>query len=331
MRNLHEEIVNKYLSGSCSEEELTQLKEWMEEDEENARRLFRLEEVYQLGRFDHVYADEQRLQRASRRLHKVLKQEQEKRDYTLRFFRRLRYAAAIAALLLLCGTGGYLFWQHNTERGMLVATANQGSVHQLILPDGTKVWLNNAASLKYPKHFSDKERTVFLEGEGYFEVSKNPHRPFIVQSHAMSVRVLGTTFNLKADSRLRVAEATLIEGEIEVCGNHEEGMVILAPGQRAELNKSSRRLTVKQVDAPMDAVWKDNLIPFRQANIFAIAQVLERFYDVKIILSPDIQADKTYSGVLKKKATIESVLKSLQNAIPIEYKMKGGNIFISSK
>ena len=216
------------------------------------------------------------------------------------------------------------------EHQMLVAVANEGIVKEVVLPDGTKVWLNNAAMLKYPREFSEKERNVYLDGEAYFEVTKNRHKPFTVESDAMRVRVLGTTFNFKCDKRCRIAEATLIEGEIEVKGNKDEGQIVLAPGQRAELNRNSGRLTVKQVDAKLDAVWRDNLIPFNKANIFTITKALERFYDVKIILSPDIRSDKTYSGVLKKKSTIESVLKSLQNSIPIEYKIVGNNIFISS-
>lgn len=147
----------------------------------------------------------------------------------------------------------------------------------------------------------------------------------------MRVRVLGTIFNFKCNKSCRIAEATLIEGEIEVKGNREEGQIILTPGQRAELNKNNGRLTVKQVDAKLDAVWHDNLIPFQKADIFTIAKALERFYDVKIILSPDIQANRTYSGVLRKKSNIESVLKSLQNSIPIDYKIVGNNIFISPK
>ena len=90
-------------------------------------------------------------------------------------------------------------------------------------------------------------------------------------------------------------------------------------------------MTVKQVDAKLDAVWHDNLIPFQKADIFTITKALERFYDVKIILSPDIQTGKTNSGVLKRKSNIESVLKSLQNSIPIDYKIVGNNIFISPK
>ena len=154
------------------------------------------------------------------------------------------------------------------------------------MPDGSKVWLNNASTLKYPHEFSEKERNVYLEGEAYFEVTKNRHKPFIVQSDAMRVRVLGTTFNFKSDKRCRIAEATLIEGEIEVKGNKEEGQIILAPGQRAELNKNNGRLTVKQVDAKLDAVWHDNLIPFQKADIFTITKAFCLLTFKRIKLTP---------------------------------------------
>lgn len=245
--------------------------------------------------------------------------------------RWMKYAAMIAVILVIGGGSGYWLYQNGNNQHMMVAVANEGIVKEIILPDGTKVWLNNSATLKYPREFSEKERNVYLDGEAYFEVTKNRHKPFTVQSDAMRVRVLGTTFNFKCDKNYRIAEVTLIEGEIEVKGNKEEGQIILAPGQRAELNKNNGRLTVKQVDAKMDAVWHDNLIPFQKADIFTISKALERFYDIKIILSPDMRADKTYSGVLKKKSTIESVLKSLQNSISIDYKIVGNNIFISPK
>lgn len=330
MRNLSEDIVNRYLTGQCSEDEWIEVNTWMKESEENARQLFRMEEIYHLGKFDH-YANKQRVTRAEKKLEKKLEKEKKEQNKQLYITRLVRYAAVIVALLLL-GTGtGYWFYQKESGQQLLVAVANEGIVKEVILPDGTKVWLNNAATLKYPREFSEKERNVYLDGEAYFEVTKNRHKPFTVQSDAMQVRVLGTTFNFKCDPRCRIAEATLIEGEIEVKGNKEEGQITLAPGQRAELNKNNGRLTVKQVDARLDAVWHDNLIPFHKADIFTITKALERFYDVKIILSPDIKADKTYSGVLKRKSNIESVLSSLQNSIPINYKIVGSNIFISSQ
>ena len=331
MNNLSEEIINKYLTGQCSEEELVEVNTWMKESEENARQLFRMEEIYHLGKFDQ-YANEQRILRAERRLNKKLDEEKRKQRKTvLNMQHWMKYAAMIAVILVIGGGLGYWLYQNGNDQQMMVAVANEGIVKEIILPDGTKVWLNNSATLKYPREFSEKERNVYLDGEAYFEVTKNRHKPFTVQSDAMRVRVLGTTFNFKCDRHCRIAEATLIEGEIEVKGNKEEGQIILAPGQRAELNKNNGRLTVKQVNAKLDAVWHDNLIPFQKADIFTISKALERFYDVKIILSPDMKADKTYSGVLKKKSTIESVMKSLQNSIPIDYKIVGNNIFISPK
>lgn len=329
MSNLSEDIINRYLTGQCSEEELIEVNAWMKESEENARQLFRMEEAYHLGKFDR-YVDKQRLARAEQRLYKRLDEEKGKQEKILRMHHWMRYAAIIAVILMLGGGVGYWFYQES-DRQLMVAVANEGIVKEVVLPDGTKVWLNNSATLKYPREFSEKERNVHLEGEAYFEVTKNRHKPFTVQSDAMQVRVLGTSFNFKCDKNCQVAEATLIEGEIEVKGNNEEGQLILAPGQRVELNKSDGRLTVKQVDAKLDAVWHDNLIPFQKADIFTISKALERFYDVKIIQSPDIRSDKTYSGVLKRKPEIESVLKSLQNSIPIDYKIVGKNIFISLK
>ena len=329
MSNLSEDIINRYLTGQCSEEELIEVNAWMKESEENARQLFRMEEAYHLGKFDR-YVDKQRLARAEQRLYKRLDEEKGKQEKILRMHHWMRYAAIIAVILMLGGGVGYWFYQES-DRQLMVAVANEGIVKEVVLPDGTKVWLNNSATLKYPREFSEKERNVHLEGEAYFEVTTNRHKPVTVQSDAMQVRVLGTSFNFKCDKNCQVAEATLIEGEIEVKGNNEEGQLILAPGQRVELNKSDGRLTVKQVDAKLDAVWHDNLIPFQKADIFTISKALERFYDVKIILSPDIRSDKTYSGVLKRKPEIESVLKSLQNSIPIDYKIVGKNIFISLK
>lgn len=313
--------------GECSEDELIEVSAWIKESDEHASQLFRIEEVYQLGKMD-SHANKQRMELAEKRLYKAIDQEKRKQNKVLRMHQWMKYAAVITITLLLGGGVGYWFYQNDAE--MLVAVANEGIVKEVTLPDGTKVWLNNSSTLKYPREFSKMERNVHLDGEAYFEVTKNRQKPFIVESDAMRVRVLGTTFNFKCNKRCRVAEATLIEGEIEVRGNREEGQIILAPGQRAELNKNTGRLIVKQVEARLDAVWHDDLIPFEKANIFIITKTLERFYDVKIILSPDIGADKTYSGVLKKKSNIESVLKSLQNSIPFNYKIVGSNIFISS-
>lgn len=328
MNELTEETRKKYLEGECSEEDFNRINRWIKESDENARQLFLMEEIYQAGKRNPL-AEKKLTEQAEARLYKRISQEAAARQRAVRMHNWMRYAATIAVVLMI-GTGlGYWIYQPSGQE-MLVARAVD-DVRTVVLSDGSRVWLNQSATLTYPREFAEDERNVRLEGEAYFEVTKNRQKPFIVESEAMRVRVLGTTFNFKSAQNCRLAEASLIEGEIEVKGNNEEGMIVLAPGQKAELNKSTGRLQVKQVDARMDAVWHDGLIPFEQSNVFAIAKTLERFYGVKIILSPDIQSNKTYSGVIKRKDNIESVLRSLHHSIPIQYKIKGNNIFISSQ
>ena len=312
---MEKEKLHRFFAGTTSIQEGMDIRAWMEASEENKRIFYKERKL-----FDALMVhDDQTTNNciSTKRIPKIIRQ-----------------WLKIASVIILTLTINYLYQEYKSENeviAMNTVSVPAGQRTNITLPDGTNVWLNARTTLQYPVTFSQKQRTVFLKGEAYFEVTKNRHKPFTVQSDAIRVRVLGTTFNLKSDKRCRIAEATLIEGEIEVKGNKEEGQIILTPGQRAELNKNNGRLTVKQVDAKLDAVWHDNLIPFQKADIFTITKALERFYDVKIILSPDIQTGKTYSGVLKRKSNIESVLKSLQNSIPIDYKIVGNNIFISPK
>ena len=135
MSNLSEEIINRYLTGQCSEEELIEVNAWISESDENARQLFRMEEIYHLGKFDH-YADEQRMANAEKRLYKQLSQEKKKKDKVLHMHRWMRYAAILAVALLMGGGAGYWFY-NRPEHQMLVAVANEGIVKEVVLPDGT--------------------------------------------------------------------------------------------------------------------------------------------------------------------------------------------------
>lgn len=328
MSELNEDIIIRYLENRCSEEDFILINEWMKESEENAKKLFRMEEVYYLGKLpadtDAIVA------RAERRLGKRLEQENKQKEKVHRLRSVLRYAAAIVAVLVMAAGFAYYVSQGEKEE-LMVASAAYGQVREMILPDGTKVWLNQSSQLKYPRTFESKERHVYLEGEAYFEVARNHEKPFTVNSSAMDVRVLGTSFNIKCRPGNSIAETTLIEGEVEVKEKFDEGKITLSPGQKAVLNRVTGRMQVKQVDAKMEIVWHNDLIPFDKSSIFQIAAVLERFYGVKIILSPDVDSTKTYSGVLKKKDSIESVLNSLRNSIPFNYKkVDDNNIFISS-
>lgn len=323
---LNEELMARFLMGECSEEELRKVNAWLDESDGHVRELFRIEELYHLGRADKL-TDEKKTEKAEKQLFKRLEQEEVKRYKVRRMYTWMRYVAMFVGIFFMSGLG-YHIYQTHSEANTLVAVTARDEVKELMLPDGTKVWLNKHTTLKYPRDFSDKTRSVYMEGEAYFEVKRNKEKPFLVRSEAMQVRVLGTVFNMKSDKTNRSAVATLIKGEIEVKGNHDEGMIVLAPGQKAELNAVSRRLVVKQVDTGIEN-WHNNQFVFEKADIFTIARTLENSYGVRIILAPDMNSTKTYSGTLMKKKGVEDMLNQIKNVIPVEYKIVGNSVFLS--
>ena len=292
MNKLNEEILAKFLMGECTEDELREVNAWLEESGENARELFRLEEIYHLGRLGDT-SNTQDIEKAEKRLFKRLEQEKTKQYKVRRMVGWIRYAAVFVGFFLL-GTFGYLFYQTYSQPETLLAVTTHDKIKELKLPDGTKVWLNKNTTLKYPHEFAGKGRKVYLEGEGYFEVMRNPEKPFVVQSEVMQVRVLGTVFNLKSDKAKMSAVATL-----------------------------------KQVDTGIEN-WHNNEFVFEKADLYTIARTLENSYGVRVILAPNIDVSKTYSGTLKKKESVGAVLNLIKNAIPLEYKIVGNSVFLSS-
>ena len=224
----------------------------------------------------------------------------------------------------------WLYLQHNTLRGMQMQLVMTGADNDttLVLPDGTKVWLNKQSALKYPKEFDSDNRVVEIEGEGYFEVTKNPHQPFIVESEVMSVKVLGTVFNFRIDKQQQRATVSLLEGKVKVVGNHDEGTIELKPGQKACVDARLGNLTVSENDVYQDAMWHERKTAFSNANVSDIAKLLEKIYHIQVVVDPAIDQTNTYSGVIKEKETIDSVLDLLQNTLPIHYKVKGNRVYL---
>lgn len=327
----HEELIYKYLQGECSAEETKQLSQWINTSKDHARFFFQIEELYFQGKRNSQKEEEQTI-KAEKKLFEQIHKQEKQITHTRHMLLRWSKYAAIFIVALTIG-GGIFKTVESTQKNHVetIAVESGNSIRQIVLPDSSKVWLNKNSRLTYASAFIQKERKVQLEGEAYFEVSKNKKVPFIVDNKLMQVKVLGTTFNLKCTQGSPTASATLIEGVIEVKGNNHEGRITLSPGQSAEINSATRRLTVRQVNARMRGIWRKGLIPFEEANLNDIALTLEKYYPVKIILADDIDLQNTYSGVLKQMNNIESVLKSLKNSIPIEYRIEQNKVYIANR
>lgn len=320
MSELNENIIIHFITRQCSEDELKQINEWMAEDKHHVQYLLQMEQIYQ--QLQSRSMPQWKVEDALERVHSNAGATMPHQDYQPFWEKWRRYAAAIV-LAILAGTA--LLWYskaQQTEDGQayIVAQTNGSTTKQVLLPDGSKVWLNHHSSLSYPKHFEGDVRKVLLTGEGYFEVSKDSTRPFIVENDAMAVKVLGTVFDFKNDATNMRSEVSLMEGSVEVKSNLSAGQMVLVPGQKAQLDYHTGHMTVSNIEDGIDAVWHTNLIPFSNATIIEIVSKLEKIYGVRMEIGANVDLRSTYSGKIKHKQDIDSVLHLLQNTLPITFK-----------
>lgn len=194
--------------------------------------------------------------------------------------------------------------KHNT-----IETPNGGQ-YRVILPDGSKVWLNAASTLRYPASFAcSQERRVELSGEAYFEIAKDQNKPFLVASGEQTVEVLGTHFNVNAYANEPNVKTTLLEGSIRLEKLNNGRSVVLTPGQQATLEKKG--ITVKEV--PMDdaVAWKDGLFHFNNTDLQTIMRQMARWYNVEVAYEGNIDY-KGFFGSIERSYTLTEVLEVLK-------------------
>lgn len=186
----------------------------------------------------------------------------------------------------------------------------RGGQYKLQLPDGTQVWLNAASSITYPTAFTNRERKVEITGEAYFEVTKNPNKPFIVALPSTGgtgggfVEVLGTHFNINAYEDEQNIQTTLLEGRIRLV--HQRQTVVLKPGQQAAITSVTMQL-IDNPDLEMVMAWKNGSFSFKQAHLNVVLRQLSRWYDVDIAYEKNVP-DILFSGEIKRDLTLSQAL-----------------------
>jgi len=201
----------------------------------------------------------------------------------------------------------------------------KGGQYQLILPDGTKVWLNAASSLSYPVTFTGRgQRVVNLSGEAYFEVFKNKKHPFIVKSAKQEIKVLGTHFNISAYTNDPVVKTTLLEGSVEV-----NAKTILKPGEQSSF--SDGQIKVTPVDTEVAVAWKNGDFMFKNEPLENIMQQIARWYNVDVVYSDPQVSNKRFGGTISKFKNVSEVLCMLELTEEVHFKVEGRRITVLSK
>jgi len=205
----------------------------------------------------------------------------------------------------------------------------RGGKYQIDLPDGSRVWLNSASSLKYPMAFKNSKRKVELTGEAYFEVAKSK-QPFIVATATQEVEVLGTHFNVSSYADESSTTTTLIEGKVKVSAAREaSNTVILAPGEQSLL-AADESLSVRTADIDSEMAWKNDLFVFKGESIQSITRKLSRWYDVEFSFEGN-PSNLSYVGMVSRSKNISSVLSIMEGAGNVHFKINGRKITIVAK
>ena len=202
-----------------------------------------------------------------------------------------------------------------------------GGQYQVNLSDGTKVWLNASSSLKFPTAFAGKTRSVELSGEAYFEVAKDKQHPFIVSYNQMSVRVLGTHFNIKAYDDEQQSNTTLLEGSVSLSSGDAQS--ILKPGEQGLFNQRTGKLAVSVAPDGGDGsvAWKNGDFMFLNEDIYTVMRQISRWYDVDVEYQGHFK-DLQFRGVISRFKNISEVLKLLELTDAVHFKVVGRRVIV---
>ena len=314
---MNQNQLKKYINNDLSETEKEEVLNWINSD-------VRHQELYNQLKTEHT-------------LH-LLKQEQHSTsDYSFITKKKKRkqfkiYAAAVTILVLCIVSIKYS--SSILEQGVLpnlVSVTNINGAHKNVtLPDGTSVTLNSNSSISYPEKFNDSVRYVNLSGEAYFDVQHNPNKPFIVDVNGIDIRVLGTSFNVKAYDEDQKVETTLVSGKVEIWDDSKEKNLTLSPSERATFNKKKQKLRKEKVNSDDIIAWKEGKLIFKQVPLKHVIKDLERKYGVDITVKSRDLNNYKYTGTFNN-LTLDETLDILEISLSINYTKSNKKIIISKK
>lgn len=352
----YKELLNKYLQNQCNHDELVAIISWLKDPQNEI-----LIEQYLLEDWTNTEFKGQAESTMTRESFAILKQRIATLDadrISLRRHKIRQILTRVAAFFILPVAIGYLaffVFQKTAKVEPNVVfneiTAPLGSKTSISLGDGTHVWLNSGSKLRIPQKFDGNFREVQLTGEAYFDVKKDPAHPFIVKTNKLNIKVLGTSFNVKAYPEEGTIETTLVNGLVTITKSNQDlndkEAVYLKPKQRATFVKETGNLilaetekklvneeikvkvdkkreekiiTTKDIDTEQFTAWKDDKLVFKNEDFESLCIKLKRWYGVEINIKSESLKNYHYTGKLQKE-TINDVIKILQLTMPFNYEI----------
>jgi len=358
------EIIARVLSGEACTEDKQKLITWLGQEKKNIKAFGEVESLWNALEII-ATRKEYNSEEAFSRFKRLANKKPPVMGYNRLSNTKIDWVLRIAAIIVIAFGLSYFLvrsFQNNLkpDKSICEVVAPRGSKAQLLLPDGTKVWLNADSKINYNADFNNKTRDIYLVGEGYFEIAKNSAKSFIVNTSNLRIKALGTTFNVRSYPGENTIEATLIEGKVELekilKNNEGEKLLTLKPNQKAiyyinnEKIESDLAYNVKkdQVVAPasdenkakivlnekvnteISTSWKNNKLCFDNETFQNLAVMLERRFDVNIHFLDESVKHYHFSGKFSN-IIVEQALSAMQFASPFYFFINENDIYISDK
>ena len=250
----------------------------------------------------------------------------EKENRPRKFYLWFARVASVILLLLMTGLSVHYYTMSQMIMPDMIVSVEKGQKANVVLPDGSKVWVNSDSRLSYGSRFNQKERVLSLEGEAYFEVTPDKDRPFIVETDELAVRALGTSFNVKSYEEEKDASTVLMTGKVEVTSDYDR--LVLNPNERIVFNKQSGNMEKSTVENTGDYInWKYNALTFNGETFENIVHTLERYYNTRIVFESETLKKYRFTGT-PGNTSLESILQILSLTSPLSYEVRDSMIIL---
>ncbi|HZK95519.1 MAG TPA: FecR family protein [Prolixibacteraceae bacterium] len=319
------EAIAARLKNEASDEQLLQIEEWLALSPENHVVLSEIVSTWSITKYKTEFYEPDK----SINWEKLMKRigHSQSRTIQLNTWYRWIAAASIISVVFLAGLGlGDRFFKPSPTISFVKITAPEGSKTQIVLPDSTHVWLNSGAELQYPNDFTAQNRQVTMQGECFFDVTKDPEHPFIIDGTKLRVKVYGTRFNVNEDRFTSGTYVTLISGNVEVYNMNNQLLSKLIPGEQLVYNNGVSHLQKTKNPEALTS-WINNMLIFNNQPFEEVIHYLEKWYGVNITLDKTLYYNYNYSFKVKTES-LREVLDLISFITPIEYRIEGEKVTI---
>ena len=322
-------LITRYLSKQTSAEENEQLMDWMAADKKNGQVF---EEVKRIWLGAQRIADPGSIHALLKLRSRIAAEDNTYVQAPPRHLQLYRLAAAAAILVVAIATWRIFYFRQSSHQVAYLKEATlSGQKKKITLADGTKVILGPESSLSYPASFDKDSRTVTVEGEAYFEVSKAPHLPFIVQTPVLTVQVLGTHFNINARDNQPLSSVALLEGAVKVKLKEKiNEEYLLKPGQELSVDHNTHQVYQHALDSTAVLGWQNNVLKFKNEQFGSAANRIEKMYGVKIIFKDQAAANTRLYATFRDQS-LSDVMEMICTSGVLAYHQEGDTIYVNLK